>query len=76
MKPITKVFLVIATLVFAFLVWALFFDTGGVMETAWNAMVKPVNDTWQKITGDTTATLIPEMNRSNNTGLDDAGSGW
>lgn len=76
MKTTTKVFLMIATLVLIFLAWALFFDKGGVLETGWNAMVSPVNATWQKITGDTAAKLIPEFNANDNTGLDDAGTGW
>lgn len=76
MKTTTKVFLMIATLVLIFLAWALFFDGGGVLETGWNAMVSPVNNTWQKITGDSSATLIPEFKADDNTGLDDAGTGW
>lgn len=76
MKTTTKVFLMIATLVGIFLAWALFFDTNGVLETGWNAMVGPVNDTWQKITGDNSATIIPEFKSDDNTGLDDAGTGW
>lgn len=76
MKTTTKVFLMIATLVLIFLAWALFFDKSGVLETGWNAMVGPVNDTWQKITGDSSAKLIPEFKADDNTGLDDAGTGW
>lgn len=60
MKTITKVFLVVATLVLIFLIWALFFNKDGVLQTGWNALISPVNNVWQNLTGDTTAELLPE----------------
>lgn len=60
MKTITKVFLVVATLVLIFLIWALFFNKDGVLQTGWNALISPVNNVWQDLTGDTTAELLPE----------------
>lgn len=59
MKTITKVFLVVATLVVVFLIWALFFNKNGVLQTGWNAMISPVNNVWQKLSGDSTAKLLP-----------------
>lgn len=60
MKTIHKVFLVIATLVLVFLIWALVFNKGGVLQTGWNALISPVNTTWQKISGNASATILPE----------------
>lgn len=60
MKTITKVFLVVGTLVLIFLIWALFFNKDGVLQTGWNALISPVNNVWQNLTGDTTAELLPE----------------
>lgn len=58
MKPITKVFLVIATLVLCLVVWGAFFAPDGMLETAWNAVVAPVNSAWQSVAGKD-ATLLP-----------------
>lgn len=72
MKPITKVFLVIATLVLALIIWGLFFSGGGILETAFNAIVTPVNDAWKGITGGSND-LIPKMKTDQGaTNLDDA----
>lgn len=51
MKPITKVFLVIATLVICLVIWGLFFNTGGIFQSAYNAIVTPINDMWKSVTG-------------------------
>lgn len=51
MKPITKVFLVIAVLVICLVSWGLFFNTNGIFQTAYNAIVTPINDAWKSITG-------------------------
>ena len=59
MKPITKVFLIIGTLVLGLLVWQLVFNQTGVIATGWNAVVAPVNEQYQRITGKADATLIP-----------------
>lgn len=61
MKPITKVFLVIGALVLCLVVWGLFFNDGGVLQTAWNALVTPVNNTWSSITGQAGAKILPEF---------------
>ena len=50
MKPIAKVFLVIGTLLFALLIWSLVFQDGGVLRTAWNGLVTPINTAYQQIT--------------------------
>lgn len=59
MKPITKVFLVIGALVLSLVIWGLFFNGGGVLETGWNALVSPVNNTWGSITGQANAKILP-----------------
>lgn len=64
MKPIKKVFLVIATLVLCLVLWGLFFNDGGVLQTGWNAMVKPVNTTWQGIVGDSSSKILPEFSET------------
>lgn len=60
MSPIKKVFLIIGVLVLAFLVWQLVFSDGGVLISAWNSIAGVINGTWQTITGDSTAVLVPE----------------
>ena len=60
MSPIKKVFLVIGVLVLAFLIWQLVFNDGGVLITGWNAVADTVNGVWQKITGNSTSTIVPE----------------
>lgn len=69
MKTITKVFLVVATLVVVFLIWALFFNKNGVLQTGWNALISPVNSVWQKLSGDTNAKILPEWDA-----VDDGGA--
>lgn len=59
MKPIWKVFLIIGTLVFAFIVWELVFNDGGITQTVYNSLANAVNNTYQTITGDSGATLLP-----------------
>lgn len=61
MKTIKRVFLVIATLVLIFILWGLFFNDGGILRTAYNALINPVNKTWQTITGDSSdsSKLLP-----------------
>jgi len=60
MSNIKKVFLIIGTLVLAFIVWSLVFNDGGIVKTAYNAIISPVNSAWQTITGDSQAKLLPE----------------
>lgn len=77
MKPMTKVFLVIAALVLIFLIWALFFNDGGVLQTAYNAMANGVNGVWQTVTGDSSAKLLPSWTDANvdtEGNLNDAGT--
>lgn len=59
MKSIAKVFLVIGTLVLVFLVWALFFNDGGILQTSYNSLAGSVNGVWQKLTGDPSGKLLP-----------------
>lgn len=74
MKPIIKVFLVIGALVLSLVVWGVVFNDGGVIQTAWNAMVTPINNTWASIVGDPTATILPTFEATgaggNTRGLD------
>lgn len=57
-KTVKKVFLLIGLLVLIFLVWQLVFNDGGIVKTAYNAVVRGINKQWEKVSGD--ATLIPE----------------
>lgn len=70
MKPITKVFLVIAALVLSLIIWGVFFNTGGVLETAYNALISPINATWQAVSG-STENLVPEWEIQSSDSLDD-----
>jgi hypothetical protein len=56
-----KIFLIIGALVLAFLIWGLFFNTGGVLQTGWNSMAKSVNKTWDTVTGDSSAKILPSF---------------
>lgn len=69
-KTIGQVFGVIAILVLILIVWANFFNDDGILETGWNALVSPINNTWQKITGSNTNIIPVFSNRATN--LDDA----
>lgn len=70
MKPITKVFLVIAALVLALVVWGLFFNQGGMLETAYNAVISPVNKMWKNISG-SEENLLPEWKIQSSDGVVD-----
>ena len=59
MKPITKVFLVIATLLVCLILWGLFFNTGGVFQSAYNAVITPINTGWKSITGSEDNLIAP-----------------
>jgi hypothetical protein len=65
MKSIHKVFLVIAVLVLAFIAWSLFFNDGGILQTGYNAVGDSVNNTWQTVTGDSAAKLLPSWTDAN-----------
>ena len=59
-KTIITVFMIIGVLVLGLIVWSLFFSEGGVLQSGWNAVVNQVNSTWQRLTGDEKATLLPK----------------
>ena len=60
MKMIYKVFLVIAILLVCLIAWSMFLGDGGVLELAWNGIAKPVNATWDALTGQ--GTVMPDWN--------------
>lgn len=57
MKRVTKIFLAVGTLVAIFLIWALFFNDGGILESAWNGVAGVINNTWNTVTGGTDGIL-------------------
>lgn len=69
MKPITKVFLIIAALVVSLVIWGLFFNKGGVLQTSYNALVSPINNQWQTITGGT-ENILPTWTIKNSDNID------
>lgn len=56
-KTVRKVFLIIGTLVFCFVIWQLVFKDGGLIRTGYNAMEGVVNKQWAKIAGDGSSIL-------------------
>lgn len=62
MGKVGKIFIIIGVLVLAFLIWGLFFNTGGVLQTGWNSMANSVNNTWDRVTGDNSAKILPSFN--------------
>lgn len=75
MSPIKKVFLIIGVMVLAFLVWQLVFNDGGVLISGWNAIADTGNGAWAKITGDTTAKILPVWGDAVGTGANKGGLG-
>ena len=69
MKMIYKVFLVIAILLICLIAWSMFLGDGGVLELAWNGIAKPVNATWDALTGQ--GEVMPSWNSI--TGVDNIG---
>jgi len=63
-KTILTVFLIIAVLVIALLVWALFFNQNGVLQRTWNGVASQVNSVWNRITG--LEGIVPEWKVTNN----------
>lgn len=61
---IGKVFIIIGILVLGLILWLVFFSEGGVLQTGWNSVVAPVNNTWKKITGDEDSTLVPTFDKA------------
>ena len=57
-KTIITVIIVIGVLVLGLLIWNAVFSDGGVLESVWDGVVGPINETWKKITGSGT-NLIP-----------------
>lgn len=72
-KTVRKVFFLIATLVFVFLVWQLVFNDGGILKTVYNNIANGINGQWKKVAGQN-ATLLPQWTdsnaESNGTGFD------
>ena len=61
MKPITKVFIIIGALVMCLVIWSAVFNDGGVIRLAWNGLVVPINNAYDRITGGAgTDALLPE----------------
>ena len=50
-KTVRKVFLIVGTLVFVFIVWQLVFNDSGINKTVYNAFVDGINGQWQKAAG-------------------------
>ena len=65
MKPIWKVFLIIGILVGAFLIWALVFNDGGILQTGWNSVANNVNGVYQTVVGDSSAKILPNWADAN-----------
>lgn len=65
MKSIHKVFLVIAILVLAFIAWSLFFNDGGILQSGYNGVSGAINNTWQTMTGDSSASILPSWTDAN-----------
>lgn len=65
MSNIKKVFLIIGTLMLAFIVWSIVFDDGGIVKTAYDAVIRPINSAWQTVTGNSNAKLLPEWGDTN-----------
>jgi hypothetical protein len=78
MSPIKKVFLIIGTLVLAFIIWGLVFNDGGIIRTAYDAVQKPINATYSKMVGDKDAKLMPDWLSTvvNNDDLTKQNSSW
>ena len=75
MKPITKVFLVIGTLALALIIWGLFFNTGGVFQSVYNAMINPINTGWKAVTGGNDNLIKPIADDEAPSTLEDAQDG-
>lgn len=57
-KTIITVFLVLAVLVFVFLIWELFFAEKGILHTIYNGAASGINTQWAKLAGNN-STLVP-----------------
>lgn len=75
MKPITKVFLIIGTLALALILWGLFFNTGGIFHSVYNAIINPINTGWQSITGTTENLITPMADNEAPSNLEEAQDG-
>lgn len=62
-KTVKKVFFLIATLVGIFLAWQLIFNDGGILKTAYNAVVNGINGQWEKVAGEGQS-LLPEWDNT------------
>lgn len=58
-KTIITVFIILACLLLAFVVWDLFFNDNGIIQTGYNAVAASVNNTWESIAG-ANSRLLPQ----------------
>ena len=59
-KTVMKVFLIIGALFLCFIVWDLVFNEGGILSTAWNAIIAPINKLWTSVAGTGAKDLLPK----------------
>lgn len=57
-KNILKIFGIIMALFAAFIIWAVLFNDGAIVQTGYNSMVGVVNKNWETMTGN--GQLVPE----------------
>ncbi|MFA8997938.1 hypothetical protein ACEI87_09705 [Clostridioides difficile] len=75
-KALITIFIVVAILVLAAKGFNFGFGKNGLLETGINALGGTVNSVWQKIAGSSNGKIVNEYKGEDNTGLDDATSGW
>ncbi|HBE9444597.1 hypothetical protein [Clostridioides difficile] len=75
-KVLLGIFLIIAVLVVAAKGFNFGFGKNGLLETGINSVGGTVNSVWQKIAGSSNGKIVNEYKGEDNTGLDDATSGW
>ena len=73
-KTVRKVFLIVGTLVFVFLVWQLVFNDGGIIKVAYNAFADGINGQWEKAAGGDNP-LLPRWGEDGNQ-AEDNGKGF
>lgn len=59
MSGIRKIFLIVGTLLLIFIVWDLIFNQGGILSTAYDALISPINITWEHLSGSANPLLPP-----------------
>lgn len=50
-STVKKVFKLLAMLVAIFLIWQLFFNDGGILQTAYNSLADGINGQYEKVAG-------------------------